>query len=153
MGADHARRACMYARLRLLLLWTSAALRAHRQAEVAHDSAHPPVDPASRRRRADIRPRKGAEQDRGQVTPTAGAWPGEAWSSGAQPDLRGAAVMLDGAPPRTAVPGGHQAGARLSRSLRTSFPTFPGRMQRFKPRDRTGQVGGGSGDVRPGGNV
>jgi hypothetical protein len=117
----------MYARLRLLLLWTSAALRAHRRAEVAYESAHPQPDPASRRRRA----RHTAMQGR---RPRSGPGHADRWRLAVKLRpaehslISGGCCTLDGAPPRTAEPGGHQAGARLSRSLRTSFPIFPGRM-------------------------
>jgi len=66
----------------------------------------------------DMQPRKGAEQDRDQVTPTADAWPAEPRRA-EHSLISGGCCMLDG-PPCAAAPGGHQAGARLSRSLRTS---------------------------------
>jgi hypothetical protein len=103
----------------------------------------------------DMQPREGAEQDRDQVTPTADAWPVEPRRAEHRL-ISGGCCLLDGAPCAVA-PGGHQAGARLSRSLRTSPRScanadtpFDGRL---KPCDRAGQVAGGSGDVRPGGDV
>ena len=72
-----------------------------------------------------IQLRTGAEQDRDQVTPSVRAWPVELGQA-EHSLISGGCCMLTGLP-GAAVPGGHQAGARLSRSLRTSSPTFPGR--------------------------
>jgi hypothetical protein len=70
----------------------------------------------------DMQLRTGAEQDRDQVTPPASAWPVELRQA-EHGRISGGCSMLDG-PPRAAVPGGHQAGARLSRSL-ARHPDLP----------------------------
>ena len=106
-------------------------LHARRHAEVVYDSAHPPADPASLGNERDMQPPKGAEQDRDQVTPTADAWPVEPRRA-EHSLISGGCCMLDG-PPGAAAPG-HQAGARLSRSLRTS----PDLAQTRLPRSTAG---------------
>jgi hypothetical protein len=90
---------------------------------------------------------KAAEQDRDQVTPSVDGWPVELHQAGHNRISRGC-CMLTGLPvpqcPAVTRPG------RKSPSWPNAAIPFDGR---FKPRDGTRQVAGGSGDARPGGNV
>ena len=128
-----------------------------------------------------IQLRTGAEQDRDQVTPSVRAWPVELGQ--AEHSLISGGVLHAYGPPRCRSarrpPGWRTAEPLLAHVI----PDLPGKMQRdsrsyqpwrrggrgekspscanaptpfdggFKPCDRIGQVAGGSGDVRPGGNV
>src|ERR1035438_252074 len=129
----------------------------------------------------DMQLRTGAAQDRDQVTPTARAWPVELRQ--AEHSLISGGLLHAYGPPRCRSarrpPGWRTAEPLLAHVI----PDLPGRMQRdsrsypamatrgpsreiailrkrarpirrrFKPCDLIGQVAGGSGDVRPGGNV